>query len=152
MELLFSERAFAVAVWRPELIINSCRKDSQQKVIRLGTAICIFRDVMSPRCQLCQAEKWLLIFLSILKQWPVGYIVRVNSKKPPHLRRKFAKQLVFGEIAKNHRFCTNLFQCALIVELRRINTISDNRGSTVSANVVCRFHKKDLYISNLSIP
>jgi hypothetical protein len=27
-----------------------------------------------------------------------------NSKKPPHLRQKFAKPPVFDEIAKNHQF------------------------------------------------
>jgi hypothetical protein len=49
----------------------------------------------------------------------------VNSKKPPHFSGKFAKQPVFGEIAKNHQFWANLFQCALILVFIRLNTISD---------------------------
>jgi hypothetical protein len=50
----------------------------------------------------------------------------VNSKKP-HLRGKYLEPPVFSEIAKNHRFYVNSFQCALIVKLRQIDTISDNR-------------------------
>jgi hypothetical protein len=30
--------------------------------------------------------------------------LRENSKKPPHLRQKFAKPSVFDEITKNHQF------------------------------------------------
>jgi hypothetical protein len=50
---------------------------------------------------------------------------RVNSKKPPHLCGKFAKPPLFGKFAKNHRFCENLLQCALIQVFSRLNTISD---------------------------
>jgi hypothetical protein len=46
----------------------------------------------------------------------------VNSKKPPHLRGKYLKPPVFGKIAKIYRFCANSSQCALIVELSRIDT------------------------------
>jgi hypothetical protein len=49
----------------------------------------------------------------------------VNSKKPPHLWRKYLEPPVFSEIVKNHRFCVNLFQCALIFVFSRHNTISD---------------------------
>jgi hypothetical protein len=49
----------------------------------------------------------------------------VNSKKPPHLCGKYLKPPVFGKIAKNHQFWTNLFQCALIVRFRLANMISD---------------------------
>jgi hypothetical protein len=52
-------------------------------------------------------------------------LLRVNSKKPPHLCGKYAKPPLFGEIAKNHRFCKNSLQCALIMKLRLVNTISD---------------------------
>jgi hypothetical protein len=52
-------------------------------------------------------------------------LVRVNSKKPPHLCGKFTKPPLFGKIAKNHLFCENLLQYALIVELNPFNMISD---------------------------
>jgi hypothetical protein len=52
-------------------------------------------------------------------------VAGVNSKKPPHLCGKYAKPPLFGEIAKNHRFCENLFQCALIPVFTRLNAISD---------------------------
>jgi hypothetical protein len=55
-------------------------------------------------------------------------VLQVNSKKPPHLRRKYLEPPIFSEIVKNHRFCVNSSQCALIVKLRRIDTISDNRA------------------------
>jgi hypothetical protein len=38
----------------------------------------------------------------------------VNSKKPPHLCRKYVKPPIFGDIAKNHQFCEYSLQCALI--------------------------------------
>jgi hypothetical protein len=58
----------------------------------------------------------------------VGSSKRVNSKKPPHLWGKYLKPPEFSEIAKNHRFCVNWFQCTLIVKLSPVNSISDRWG------------------------
>jgi hypothetical protein len=41
---------------------------------------------------------------------------------------KYLEPPVFNEIAKNHRFCVNLFQCALILIFSRVNDISDEQG------------------------
>jgi hypothetical protein len=51
----------------------------------------------------------------------------VNSKKPPHLWGKYLEPPVLSEIAKNHRFCLNTFQYALILVFSRHNKISDMR-------------------------
>jgi hypothetical protein len=59
----------------------------------------------------------------------------VNSKKPPHYSVKFKKPPLFVEIAKIHRYCENLLQCALVVDFNRVKKISDElsrlRGTTV---------------------
>jgi hypothetical protein len=58
---------------------------------------------------------------------PSTCILELIPKTPHICAEKYAKPLVFGKIAKNHRFCDYLLQCALIHVFSRLNRISDIR-------------------------